>query len=61
MNPNNKPRQFIHVYSEYVRAGVHFMVLSIILIAALSASYVALRGIWVGIKMVLQAIGTSGG
>ena len=59
-NPN-RPRQIVQIYCEYAKAGIQFMALTILIIGVGAASYVALRGIWMGAKIVLRAIGADGG
>ena len=57
MSPLNHNPQFLaEVFSQYVKALVVILLWTIIAIASLAGAYVAIRGLWAGVKYVLTAV-----
>ena len=54
---NINPQEISQRFSLYVKAIVWILLWSTIGLASLAAAYVALRGIWVAAKLILEAIG----
>jgi len=57
----NMPQQIASQFSNYVKAGIQLLVWSVVAVASLAAGYVAVRGIWAAVKMILVALGVEGG
>jgi hypothetical protein len=58
---NNLPNSIASQFACYVKAGIQLLVWSVIAVAALASGYVAIRGIWAAVKMILAALGVEGG
>ena len=58
---SNLPLQAATGFANLVKAGCLFLGWSLIGLASLAVTYVAVRGLWVGVKMVLSALGIVGG
>ena len=48
-------------FPDYVRVGVSFLRWLVVALAALAATYLALRAIWVAVQISLRALGIEGG
>ena len=57
----NMPQQIARQFSSYVKAGIQLLAWSVVAVASLAAGYVAVRGIWAAVKMILVALGMEGG
>ena len=58
---NNVPQQIARQFSSYVKAGIQLLAWSVVAVASLAAGYVAVRGIWSAVQMILVALGVEGG
>jgi hypothetical protein len=56
-NLNLNPQNIAQTFSRFVRAIVWFLLWATIALASLAATYVAVRGIWVAVKLAMKAIG----
>lgn len=56
-NLNQDPQNFARIFSHYVKAIVWILIWAIIALASLAGAYVAIRGIWIAVKLILKAVG----
>jgi len=56
-NLNQDPQNFARIFSQYVKAIVWTLLWVIIALVSLAGGYVAVRGIWIAVKIVLKALG----
>ena len=56
-NPFRNPANIARVFSQYIRAIVHFIIWALIGLAAIAAGYVGIRAILVAVRFVLDALG----
>ena len=58
MSPLNlNPQNISQMFSQYVKAIIWTLLWAIIGLASLAVAYVAVRGIWVAVKLAMQAVG----
>ena len=56
-NLNLNPQNLAQTFSQFIRALVWLLLWAIIGLASLATAYVAVRGIWVAVKLAMKAIG----
>ena len=54
-------RDFARAFSDFVRSTIQILIWAIIGFAAIAATYVGARIVWVAAKTILQSIGIEGG
>ena len=56
-NFNLNPQDIAQTFSQYVKAIIWILLWATIGLASLAGAYVAFRGIWIAVKLVMKSIG----
>jgi hypothetical protein len=56
-NVNRDPQYLAQAFAQYIRAAVSILIWTVIGLACLAAAYIAIRGIWVAVQFLQNAIG----
>jgi len=60
-NPIRNPENLAHMFSQYVKSLVLFLAWGTVALVSIAGAYLAVRIVWVAVKIVLKAIGIQGG
>lgn len=56
-NFNQNPQYLAQTFAQYIRAIVAILIWTVVGLACLAGAYVAIRGIWVAVQFLQNALG----